>query len=134
MRKVMTPFPYAVQRSAKLGEARLLMHEHRVRHLPVVDGHELVGVLTDRDVKLFLGPELGSPDPGSAIVEDAYQPEVYAVDLDTPLGVVAHEMARRHIGSAVVTRKGKLAGVFTATDACRYLGNLLAPPDDDDAA
>ena len=130
----MTPFPYAVQRSSKLGEARLLMQEHQVRHLPVVDGHALVGVLTDRDVKLFLGPELGSPDPSSAIVEDAYQSELYTVDLNTPVGVVAREMARRHIGSAVVTRKGKLAGVFTATDACRYLGDLLAPDDGNHAA
>ena len=42
--------------------------------------------------------------------------------------------ARRHIGSSVVTRKGKLAGVFTATDAFRYRGDLLAPSDDDDDA
>ncbi len=47
MRKVMTPFSYAVQRSATLAEARLLMHDHRVRHLPVVEANELVGVLSD---------------------------------------------------------------------------------------
>ena len=136
VRKVMTPFPYAVERSAQLGEARRLMLEHDVHHLPVVEGHALVGVISDRDIKLFLGPELGSPDPREAVVADAYQSEAYAVELDTPIDTVAREMLRRRIGSALVTRNGKLAGLFTVTDACRFIADLydLGEPLPDEVA
>lgn len=137
IKSVMTPFPYFVQRSAPIGDALSLMREHAVRHLPVVHASELVGVITDRDIKLFLGPELGSPNPRNATVEDACQEDCYVVDLNAPLDVVAGEMAERHIGSALVTRNGKLAGVFTVTDACRCLAQILGgnrPAGPDEAA
>jgi len=51
----------------------------------------------------------------------------YIVPASTPVAVVAATMATRHIGSAVVTKKGALVGIFTATDACRVLAQLLAP-------
>jgi len=35
------------------------------------------------------------------------------------------EMAERRIGSAIVTRKGEIAGLFTATDACRCFAEHL---------
>jgi CBS domain-containing protein len=44
------------------------MREHRFRHLPVMSGGEIVGVLTDRDIKLVLGPDFGSPDERDADV------------------------------------------------------------------
>ena len=125
VKSVMTPFPYAVNLEASLSEAQALMREHRVRHLPVVSGRELVGVLSDRDIKLLLGPDFAYPEPAELTVGDAYQPHSYAVDLNTPLDMVLLEMAERHIGSALVTRKGNLAGIFTATDACREFGLLL---------
>ncbi len=82
-------------------------------------------MLSDRDIKLLLGPDFAYPEPSELTVGDAYQPQSYSVDLNTPLDVVLLEMAARHIGSALVTRKGRLAGIFTATDACREFGLLL---------
>ena len=41
LKTAMTPFPYAVERTAPRAEARHMMDAHEVRHLPVVDGHEL---------------------------------------------------------------------------------------------
>lgn len=125
VKTVMTPFPYAVSLESELAEAQALMREHKVRHLPVTRDRELVGVLSDRDIKLLLGPDFAYPEPGDLTVADAYQPESYTTDLNTPLDIVLLEMAERHVGSVVVTRKGKLAGIFTATDACREFGRLL---------
>lgn len=125
LKSVMTPFPYAVAVNAALADAQALMREHQVRHLPVVKEHELVGVLSDRDIKLLLGPDFDYPEPGDLTVADAYQPDSYTADLNTPLDIVLLEMAERHVGSVVVTRKGNLAGIFTATDACREFGLLL---------
>lgn len=119
LKALMTPFPHAIAIDAPLGEARRLMLGHRVRHLPVTRGRELVGLVTDRDIKLLLGPELGSPDPATLTVEDAFVEDCYAVDIDAPLVSVLEHMAKHHIGSAIVTAKGRLAGIFTSVDACR---------------
>lgn len=124
-KSVMTPFPYSVELSAPIGEARRLMLEHKIRHLPVTRHHELAGLISDRDIKLLLGPEIGSPDPKELTVEDAYVADCYIVDLERPLREVLHAMADRHIGAAVVTAHGRLAGIFTATDACRAFAEHL---------
>jgi acetoin utilization protein AcuB len=67
-----------------------------------------------------------------------YLDHPYIVDLNERLDVVLQNMADRHIGSALVTRQGKLAGVFTTTDVCRafveYLRDPFRPVDGDDAA
>jgi CBS domain-containing protein len=51
--------------------------------------------------------------------------DAYIVDLETPLDEVLDHMAANQIGSAIVTRQGKLAGVFTTTDACRSFAEFL---------
>ena len=58
------------------------------------------------------------------------------VDLHTRLDQVVIEMAKRRVGSALVVRDGRLAGILTATDVCRLYGELLtqlAPPVDEPA-
>ena len=62
---------------------------------------------------------------GAVLVADIYIADPYVVDLETPLDEVLLEMAARHVGSVLVTRHGKLAGVFTVTDACRVFGEDL---------
>ena len=57
----MTPFPYSVDVDAPLKDAHALMREHRFRHLPVTSADAIVGVLTDRDIKLVLGPDFDRP-------------------------------------------------------------------------
>ena len=125
LKSVMTPFPHSVQLDAPLGEARIFMLKHRVHHLPVMLQHELKGIITDRDIKLLLGPELGSPDPKTLTVEDAYIDNCFTVDLNTPLLLVLSHMAEKHHGATLITTQGRLAGIFTSTDACRVLANYL---------
>jgi acetoin utilization protein AcuB len=132
MKQLMTPFPHAIDRDAGVLEARRVMLEHRIRHLPVVHHHDLVGLLSDRDLKLMLGPEFDYPDPRELTVADVMVEAPYVVDLDTPLRTVLRHMADAHIGTALVTKSGRLAGIFTATDACRHFAtwieNEFPPP------
>ncbi|MEW6270451.1 MAG: CBS domain-containing protein [Thermodesulfobacteriota bacterium] len=60
------------------------------------------------------------------MVRNAYEEGPYVVEDDEPLDVVAREMADRQIGSALVTRHGKLVGIITTTDVCRLLADVLA--------
>ena len=116
---VMTPFPFSVDVSDSTLRARDMMAEHGVRHLPVVKNHKLLGILTDRDLKRALDPDLGLPPKDELFVRDVYLPDPYIVEDLSPLDDVLEHMATHHIGSALVTKHGRLAGIFTSTDACR---------------
>ncbi len=132
---VMTPFPYSVDIDDPVALARDLMNEHRVRHLPVKENGRLTSVITDRDLKFVQDPALGLPPTAALRVRNVCVFAPYIVDLNEPLGEVLAEMAERSIGSAIVTRKGDLAGIMTTVDVCRYFGRLLedafppVPPD-----
>ncbi len=138
LKTVMTPFPYSVAATAPLREAQEIMEEHGVRHLPVTDGHSLAGIVTSRDIATTSAAAANQARLDALTVKDAYVEDVYAVDLNEPLDNVLMTMADRHIGSAIVTRRGKLAGVFTTLDACRAFGQYLQEnfphPQGDDVA
>jgi acetoin utilization protein AcuB len=116
---VMTPIPYVVQVDDSLLYAREVMVRHRIRHLPVKDGKTLAGVLSDRDLKRALDPDLGLPPKDELFVREVFEPEAYVVNSSEPLDNVLEHMATEHIGSALVIKDGHLVGIFTATDACR---------------
>ena len=96
-----------------------VMVEHDVHHLPVQDQGTLVGILTDRDLKRALDPDLRLPPKEELFVDDIYEPEPYVVDGREPLDSVLDYMATHHIGSALVAKNEKLVGIVTTTDACR---------------
>ena len=125
MKWVMTAFPYFIDIDASLGEARSMMLKHGIRHLPAKDRGSLVGVLTDLALKRALDPELGRASRDELVVRDILVRDAYVVDLEERLDKVLLELARQHIGCVLVTKEGRLAGIFTATDACRVFSEYL---------
>lgn len=125
IKTVMTPFPFSVDADASVEQAREFMREHRIRHLPVTGQGQLMGLISDRDIKLILGPDFACPPEKELRVRDAMIRDAYTVDLDSRLDEVLHHMAMHQLGSVVVTREGKLAGVFTTTDACHHFAEFL---------
>lgn len=121
----MTPFPWWVDIDEPLLAARELMRQHKVRHLPVKDNGKLVSVITDRDLKFALDPDLGLPPRESLRVRDVCVYTAFIVDIECRLEEVLDTMAERKIGSALVTRDGKLVGIFTSPDACRVLARII---------
>lgn len=53
----MTPFPYSVDANASVDKALQFMRQHKIRHLPVTEDGVLAGIVSDRDIKLMLGPD-----------------------------------------------------------------------------
>ena len=125
IKSVMTPFPYDVGVHEPIGRARKIMMEHKIRHLPVTQDHELKGMVSDRDIKLMLGPEFDYPNPKEVTVEEVMVEDPYVVDMEVSLITVLDEMAARHIGAVLVTKNDRLAGIFSASDACRELSKWL---------
>jgi acetoin utilization protein AcuB len=113
-----------VRSSETIADASRHMRLHGIRHLPVLDGEKLVGILSERDVGLI--ESLRDLDPTQVLVEDAMTEDPYQVDPEEPIARVVTEMAERRIGSAVVAHDGKLLGLFTTTDALRALAAHLA--------
>lgn len=120
----MTTAKYSVAPTDTLGKAKELMQLNAVRHLPVLDGGRVVGIVTLSD--LYVMEAIVAADPDKTHVEDAMSKELYLVAPETPLAEVAREMAARGVGSAIVVENQRLVGIFTSTDACRVLGEVLS--------
>lgn len=121
--KYMTTTPVTVERSVTLAEASKLMREQRIRHLPITEGGELVGVITERDIKF--AESFSMVDAAQVTVYGAMAEDLYVVSPETPLDEVATTMAENKYGSALVVQNQKVVGVFTTVDACRALAELL---------
>jgi acetoin utilization protein AcuB len=135
---VMTPFPYAIEANATLDDARAMMNQHGIHHLPVLRDGALAGVLSDRDLALFTDVLAKERSGLAMLVWTVCAREPYVADIHTPLAEVAERMADLRIGSALITKNGKLAGILTVTDVCRGFASLLRElgrvADDDDVA
>ena len=103
-----------------MDELQHLMSEHGIRHLPIVDAGQVVGLISDRDVRVVRG------------LPEAHRLQVRASDVMTadprkakasaPLDEVALSMSERKIGSVIVNdADGNLMGLFTVTDALNAL-------------
>ena len=118
LKAAMTPFPYSVDIEATLREAKQLMTSHSVHHLPVTQDHKVIGILTAHALDTAMGSLEGQ-------VKDIPTPAPYVVDLNESIDTVLLDMADRHIDAVIILRQGRLAGVFTWTDACRAFGDYI---------
>ena len=136
IKALMTPFPHCVQLDSDIGRADRMMGEHGIRHLPVMSEGRLVGVLNRRDVQRASEQEKTSTD--KMLVSELPLLEPHIVDLSTPADTVLAEMAARHLEAALVVKEGRLAGIFTMTDAFKWFVEVLRsrfpPPGGDEAA
>jgi len=123
VQKYMTAMPLTVRPDLSLAAADKLMHEHNIRHLPVLSGGRLVGLVSQRDVRLI--ETLRDVDPKVVSVEEAMSQDIYEISPETPLEEVASNMASHKYGSAVVVDGGKVVGIFTTVDAMKALVELL---------
>ncbi|MBS1123999.1 MAG: domain protein AcuB [Deltaproteobacteria bacterium] len=121
--RYMTPQPWTIKRDASLREAHQLMHEHKIRHLPVFEDGQLVGVVTDRDLRLL--EAVAHMDAASTHIEEAMSERPFIVTSDTPVDEVVQIMSEKKYGSVIVMGREGIEGIFTAVDACRVLAEVL---------
>jgi CBS domain-containing protein len=128
----MTRHPVAVRASSTVREARRLLSYHRVRHLPVVDGDRVVGMLHDADVRidevrleddeptgpLYVHDVLGSDRSVASVLHGP----VHLVPADAAVETAAELLIAHRVSCLpVVDRDRRLVGVITTGDCLRAL-------------
>lgn len=121
---LMTPVAFQIGDDQTVTEASLRMRELRVRHLPVMRGARLVGLVSQRDLSTLVA--ISDAHPSDLRVRDAMTPDPYVAQSSTPVAEVAGAMAEHKYGAVVVVDDGEVKGIFTTTDAMRILADLLS--------
>jgi acetoin utilization protein AcuB len=114
---------HSIGKDQPLAVAHRLMKEHSLRHLPVLEGGKLVGLLSERD--LYYLETVAGVDASKEIVEQGMSQDVYCTSPEARLLDVVNEMANQKYGCAVVVQGGKAIGIFTTIDALELLATYL---------
>ncbi len=124
VREFTTPDPVTATENMMIDDLQRLMQSHGIRHLPVVRGEAVVGVISDRDVRLVSG--LTAAEKFQVQAADIMATDPLSVNADTPLDEVAYLMSDKKVGSVLVTDDaGEFLGIFTVTDALNALIELV---------
>ena len=112
---VMTPDPQTVRPGDTLQSAAQLMDELNVGVLPVVDGGELIGILTDRDI--VIRSTSAGQDPNTAKVSDAMTTDAQTLQEDASVEEAVEIMEERQLRRVpVVNGAGRLVGIVSLGD------------------
>lgn len=121
--KFMTTTPHTIGADQTLDHAKSVMHEYSIRHLPVLSGGAIVGIISERDINFMLS--FKDVDLKHEKVSEAMSQDPVMVDANTLLDGVCRDMAEKKIGSVLVQDNHKLVGIFTWVDALLAMDELL---------
>jgi CBS domain-containing protein len=129
VRTIMTRDPITLTPDDDLATAMALMDEKKIRHVPVVDGAALVGVITDRDLLTATGwlPVAERPADAPKLVKELLGRKPVVASPDDSTVMAAVDLTSREIGSLPVVEDGKLVGILTEMDLLRVYWEMCSP-------
>jgi acetoin utilization protein AcuB len=117
---------FTVTRETTLPDALRLTAQRGIRHLPVLDGNELVGIVSDRDLKRAMASSATSLEAHELTylldrlrIGDIMTRMVITIGAMLPIEAAARLMVQEKIGALPVTDGGRLVGIVTETDVLR---------------
>jgi len=123
VRDVMQPQVVTVTPQTTLSEAVRLTRQRGIRHLPVLEGGALVGIVSDRDLKRAMASPATSAEARelTSLLDRVTMGEIMTRAVITvapavPLEEAARVMVREKISALPVTEEGRLVGIVTETD------------------
>jgi acetoin utilization protein AcuB len=128
---VMTKDPLTATPSETIGQADELMNRNKIRQLPVVEDNELVGIVTDRDIRSFLSASpLNEPDEREAAfnvkIQRIMTTDPITVSPDDDLAEAVELLIEQKIGGIPVVDEAEgLVGIVTYVDVLRCFLNRL---------
>ena len=132
VKELMTKKVFTVTPEDKVDKVFILFNFEAIRHIPVVEGGEVAGILSDRDLKKILGPKKQKvvTKDGTTIMIQArkvrtlMKRNVTTIGPDERASDAAAIMAKRKIGCLPVVKNKKLVGIITSTDILRAFVKL----------
>lgn len=130
--EIMTREPYTLGPDDTLVQARQLMAEHHIRHIPVVSGdNSLIGLVSQRDVLaagasniLSREDAVGAKDSYVALSSIMTSP-VQTVEENASLRGTAMQLQKNKLGCLPVVNAGRLVGIITDSDFVAIAVNLM---------
>jgi acetoin utilization protein AcuB len=120
--QLMTRAPYCLCPTNSIEQARALLDRHSIRHLPVIDDDEIVGVVVDRELAVL--EAIPGVQPKGVTVATAMRPAL-SLSANVPLEEAVNLMLENEVDCVVVrNRDGSPEGIFTAVDALRAITDL----------
>lgn len=128
---IMTKDPLTVTPTETIGQADELMNTNKIRQLPVVQGKDLVGIVTDRDIRSFLS---GSLLEGVEAREEALNTKIREIMTTEPMTLSPDDDLQEAVeimidekigGIPVVDESEGLVGIVTYVDVLRCFLNRL---------
>ncbi|MGE5359727.1 MAG: CBS and ACT domain-containing protein [Bacteroidales bacterium] len=116
VRDVMSSPALAVPAEMSLQDAYRLMRDKGIRHLPVMEGERLVGIITDRDLRLATSSLAPTPLPADTAVSAVMSHPPLTADGEDPVEEAARLMRERKIGCLPIVDDGRLVGIITGLD------------------
>ena len=120
VQEVMVQDLITIEKEESLYRAQDLMVTHSVRHLPVVEGWELMGIITESDIRgaFILGSRDTSshPDPRKMKVRDHMTRNPMTVSPDTNIEDAALLIYKNKIGALPVVRGDRIVGIISIMD------------------
>lgn len=126
LKDVMTPCPVSIAASGSLEEARRLMTLHGLRHLPVLEQGEVIGLISQRDLEM--SERLCNISGSCPVNVQAMEPkDPLVVDEDMLLVELAESLTINKADCVLAANgEGQFTGIFTTSDAFRVLYLLLS--------
>jgi acetoin utilization protein AcuB len=124
VRDIMTTTVITIAPEQTLEEACGIMHAKNIRHLPVVEGGRVIGVVTDRDVHGATSSHLTAPCSPQGLVRSAMSRPPQTADPLDPVELAAHVMRTLKIGCLPVVAGETLVGIVTGIDLLDALLHL----------
>jgi acetoin utilization protein AcuB len=116
VRDIMSSPAVAIGPNTTLQDAFRILCDEGIRHLPVVEEGRLVGVVSDRDLRLATSVLARSPLSPTSLVSKVMSREPMTADVSDPVEDVAYRMRERKIGCLPVLDDGRLIGIVTGFD------------------
>jgi acetoin utilization protein AcuB len=131
---LMTIDPETVTQDAPLREVVAIMNRANIRQVLVVDGKKLLGIVTDRDVRLAVNSPLTSIEPLERLellngykARDCMTSNPRSVAPETPIHKVAELLSMYKFGVLPVVKNDELVGIITVTDLLNQMALLPVP-------
>lgn len=125
--EIMTYNPLTVQSDTPLREIIRLMKVHHCRQLPVVDADKLIGIVTDRDVRVALNSpyilhERASDDMvfNEVTAEACMTPNPMTIAPGISVVAAARELQQHKFGALPVLDQGRLVGIISISDILKH--------------